>query len=365
LAYAAWLGLELLEKGVPGAAAVVDRYLAAAPEPASTAVRLGYARLLMDTQQVAAARQQLETVTRAQPDRAEAWLLLGLLQAQARQNAPAKAALERYLALTAEAPPADTNVRGRTQAYLQLAQLAEREQDYQEANTWLDRISNADEALAVQSRRAALLAKQGRLAQARQLLQQLPEKQASDARRKGLAEAQMLRDAGAHAEALDVHQQLAQRFPEDADLQYEWAMAADRAGRPADMETILRRLIAQKPDSAHAYNALGYALADRNERLTEARELIAKAVALAPDDAYIQDSLGWVEFRLGRHTEALRILQAAYQKRPDAEIAAHLGEVLYVTGDRERARQIWQEGLLLNADNPTLTDTLKRFKVQP
>lgn len=365
LAYAAWLGLELLEKGVAGAPTLIDRYLAAASERESIPVRLGYARWLMDTQQPAPAQRQLETVTRVQPDRADAWLLLGMLQAQARQNAAARVALERYLSLSAEAPPAETNARGRTQAYLQLAQLAERDKDYNAANNWLDRINNLDDAVAVQARRAGLLAKQGRIAQARQLIQQLPEKQAGDARRKGLAEAQMLREAGAHAEALLVHQQLAERFPDDADLQYEWAMAAERAGKPTEMETLLRRLISQKPDNAHAYNALGYALADRNERLAEARELITKAVALAPDDAYIQDSLGWVEFRLGRHTEALRILQAAYQKRPDAEIAAHLGEVLYVTGNRERAQQIWQEGLLLNADNPTLTETLKRFKVQP
>jgi tetratricopeptide (TPR) repeat protein len=364
LAYTAWLGLELLEKGVAGAQTLVERYLTAAGGQASAAVRLGYARLLMDTQQVAQARAQLEAVTATQPDQADAWLLLGLLHTQARQNAPARAALERYLALTAPeagAPPA----RGRTQAHLQLALLAERERDYAAANAWLDRVENADDMVAVQARRAGLLAKQGRLADARRLLQQLPERQPADVRRKGLAEAQLLRDAGAHTDALVVHQQLAARFPDDPDLQYEHAMAADRAGKPGEMEAVLRRLMAQTPNNANAYNALGYALADRNERLDEARALIAKAVSLAPDDAYIQDSLGWVEFRLGRHAEALRILQSAYLKRPDAEIAAHLGEVLHVTGERDKAKRIWQEGLLLNAENPTLLDTLKRFKVQP
>lgn len=362
LVYAAWLGVELLEKKIPGAAGVVDTYLAATGAQAQPAVRMSYARVLMDEQQIGPARQQLERVIADQPDQADAWLFLGLLQAQSRENAAARTSLKQYLTLTTDMAAA---VRGRTQAYLQLAQLAERDKDYAGANAWLDQIDNADEMVAVQARRAGLLAKQGRLAEARRVLQQLPERDPSDARRKGLAEAQMLRDAGAHQDALQVMQQLGDRFPDDADLQYELAMAAERAGRPADMEATLRRLIAQKPDNAQAYNALGYALADRNERLTEAKELIVKALALTPDDAYIQDSLGWVEYRLGRHAEALRILQAAYQKRPDAEIAAHLGEVLYVTGDRERARQIWQEGLLLNADNSTLLETLKRFRVRP
>lgn len=131
------------------------------------------------------------------------------------------------------------------------------------------------------------------------------------------------------------------------------------------MEQLLRRLITLRPDDHHAYNALGYSLADRGERLTEAKQLIEKAVALAPTDAYIQDSLGWVEFRLGHTATALSVLQAAYASRPDAEIAAHLGEVLWASGQREQALKIWREGLLLANDNETLQSTLKRLRVQP
>jgi len=131
------------------------------------------------------------------------------------------------------------------------------------------------------------------------------------------------------------------------------------------MEQLLRRLIALKPDHYHAYNALGYSLADRNVRLPEAKQLIEKALSLAPEDAYIQDSLGWVEFRLVNTARALVILQAAYRKRPDAEIAAHLGEVLWTMGQRDEALKIWREGLLLASDNDTLNATLKRFRVTP
>src|SRR5690606_23160949 len=106
-------------------------------------------------------------------------------------------------------------------------------------------------------------------------------------------------------------------------------------------------------------------LADRNQRLPEAKQLIEKAVSMAPNDAYIQDSLGWVEFRLGNTERAAGILREAYGKRPDPEIAAHLGEVLWAQGQQDEARRIWREGLALASDNETLTSTLKRFNVQP
>ena len=142
-------------------------------------------------------------------------------------------------------------------------------------------------------------------------------------------------------------------------------MLADKMGRTADMERLLRSLIASHPDYHHAYNALGYSLADRGVQLPEARALIQKALASAPDDPFINDSLAWVEFRLGNLPEAVRILEIAYKARPDAEIAAHLGEVLWSSGQKDRAISIWKEGLRRSADNTTLLETLKRLKVAP
>jgi tetratricopeptide (TPR) repeat protein len=142
-------------------------------------------------------------------------------------------------------------------------------------------------------------------------------------------------------------------------------MIAEKMGNMGEMERLLRQVIAQKPDYHHAYNALGYSFADRNVRLPEAKELIQKALTYAPDDPYISDSLGWVEFRMGNKAEALRILDTAYKARPDADIAAHLGEVLWSLGQRDRAQSIWKEGLLLNSDNDTLQETLKRLHVKP
>jgi len=145
---------------------------------------------------------------------------------------------------------------------------------------------------------------------------------------------------------------------------YDQAMMADKLKLFDDMERLLRQIMKIKPDFHHAYNALGYALAERNTRLDEARELVEKALEFAPGDPYITDSLGWVEFRAGNKSAAEKILQTAYKAKADAEIAAHLGEVLWSQGKREQAMKVWREGLLLNPDNDTLQETLKRLRVK-
>ena len=364
--YPALLALELMERGEPDAEPLVRQQLQAATPngPGDTAVALAYARILLDLQRNSEARAQLEALTKRQPEQAEPWLLLASLQTQDNVLPAATASLQKYMALARQS--SDERVaRGLTQAYLLMAQIAEKQNDLPAANAWLDRIENADDIMAAQVRRASLLARQGQMPQARALLRGQPERRPEDARLKLVAEAQLLRDFKAYQQAYDVYNEAAARFPDDTDLIYDQAMMADKAGKPADMERLLRQLIAEKPDYHHAYNALGYSLADRNQRLPEAKQLIEKAVALAPGDAYIQDSLGWVEFRMGNMERALSILQAAYLKRPDPEIAAHLGEVLWVQGQREQALKIWREGLLLATDNETLRDTLKRLQVKP
>ncbi|MFN3298234.1 tetratricopeptide repeat protein, partial [Caldimonas sp.] len=175
--------------------------------------------------------------------------------------------------------------------------------------------------------------------------------------------AHLLRDQRQWPRAYQVLGQASERFPDDVDLLYEQAMMAEKTDRLDAMERLLRRVIELKPDHYHAYNALGYTLADRNLRLDEARALIEKALSLAPDEPFIVDSLGWVKYRMGQREEALQHLQRAYQARPDTEIAAHLGEVLWVLGRREEARSIWREGQARDASNEVLRETLRRFKV--
>ena len=195
------------------------------------------------------------------------------------------------------------------------------------------------------------------------MIRALPAKEPADARIKISAEVQLLRDNKQYQQAYEVLREALAADPNDIDFQYDLAMIAEKMGRPDEMELVLRRLIETKPDYHHAYNALGYSLADRNVRLPEARELILKALTFAPGDPFISDSLAWVEYRSGNHPEALRILKKAYADKPDAEIAAHLGEVLWALGQKDEALAVWREGLAINADNETLLETIKRFRV--
>ena len=357
----ALLALELMDPKLPQAESLVRRYLEGKPLPE---LRMGYARALLDAQRYAEAAQQLVVVTGEKPDYPEAWLVLGTLQLQDNHDAAAEASLKRYLELAQDQRTGEERSRGLAQAYLSLSRIAEKRKDFALAGAWLDRIENPQDLVAAQNRRASIMARQGKLPEARKLLQSLPERSPEDARMKLNAEIQLLRDLKQYKEAYELLAQATAKPPFDADLVYDQAMVAEKMGNMVEMERLLRQVIAAKPEYHHAYNALGYSLADRNMRLAEAKELIQKALSFAPEDPFISDSLAWVEFRMGNKGEALRILNAAYKTRPDADIAAHLGEVLWSLGQRERAQAIWKEGLLLNGENETLQETLKRLRVK-
>jgi len=206
-----------------------------------------------------------------------------------------------------------------------------------------------------------VLAKQGRLPEARKYLQEAAEGSPSMRLQLLQAEAQLLRDAGDYRGTYELLGEALAKNPESPDLLYEHAMAAEKLDRLEEMERNLRKLIALRPDHAHAYNALGYSLADRNIRLQESYELIEKGLKLAPNDPFIMDSMGWVLYRMGRHAEALEQLERAYKIRPDAEIAAHLGEVLWVMGRQDEARRLWTDSLKEHPGNEVLQATVKRL----
>jgi predicted Zn-dependent protease len=358
----ALLALELMDAKLPEAEVPVRRYMAGKPLPE---LRMGYARALLDLQRYSEAAQQLKIVTAEKPDYPEAWLVQGTLQVQDNQDAAAEVSLKRYIELAQAQRSGEERNRGLAQAYLSLSRIAEKRKDFALAGAWLDKIEDAQDLVAAQHRRASILARQGKLDEARKLLQSLPERNPDDARIKLMAEVQLLRENNQYKPAYDLLAQATAKQPIDADLVYEQAMVAEKLGALDDMERLLRQVMAAKPDYHQAYNALGYSFADRNLRLPEAKSLIQKALTYAPDDPFISDSLGWVEFRMGNKAEALAILDQAYKNRPDADIAAHLGEVLWSLGQRERAQSVWKEGLLLNSEDETLLETLKRLRVKP
>jgi len=359
----------------PEAETLVTQYLAR-PQ-VEVAVRLSYVRALTQAQRYSEAAQHLDRLTQTEPTLAAPWLTLGALRLDLKQPKEAETALKRFVELVqkqpapgadasdadADAPADGPDDRGLTQAWLLLSQIAEQRGDLKAAEAWLAKIDNPQRALDVQSRRASLLARQGQLAQARELIRRLPERNDEEARAKVLAEVQLLREFKRWRDAVDLLASANKRFADDADLLYEQAMLEDKLDRHGEMERLLQRVIALKPDNAHAHNALGYSLADRSLRLAEAKSLIEKAMKLAPGDPFIVDSMGWVEFRMGNREEALRWLRQAYGARPDTEIAAHLGEVLWAAGKRDEARRVWQDARGRDAANEVLKETLARLKV--
>jgi len=355
---AARLALELLDDSVPEAEPIVIQALTKQPVPD---LRMAYARVLLGLQRYPDASRQLEAVTKEKPDLAEAWLVVATLQFQDNRLPAAEGSLQRFIDLASAASDAEVRQKSLTQAYLLYAQIAEKKKDFAAAEAWLARIDNAEEVFGAQMRRASLLARQGKLAQARALLRNLPGSSAENQRMKLAAEVQLLREQRLYKEAYQVQVEMVALAPDDAELVYDQAMLAEKMGNPDTMEQLLRQVIARQPQYHHAYNALGYSLADRGLRLAEAKQLILKALEFAPNDPFIMDSLGWVEFRLGNKADAKRLLETAYKARPDVEIAAHLGEVLWSLGDKEGATRVWKEGQRISPDNDTLKETLKRL----
>lgn len=360
-----YLALSLPAAQDSGAEAMVQKFLAHKP---ASEVRLSYARKLLGAQRYAESYAQLQRINTEKPGVADAWLIRGSLELQDRKMAAAEASIKTYLNLAGAASvqaEAGEVRAGRVQAYLMLAEIAEKNKQFDAANAYLERIDSPQDAARVLSRRAMILARQGKMDQARALIRTLPEQEPTDARNKVNLEVQLLREYKQFAPAYQLLTQAIERDPQDVELVYELATVAEKMGKLDEMEQLLRSVIAKKPDYHPAYNALGYSLADRKLRLPEARKLIQKALEFAPEDPFIIDSLGWVEFRSGNATEALRLLQGAFRSRPDAEIAAHLGEVLWTLGERAQATQIWEQGKSLNAENETLVETIQRLSSKP
>jgi predicted Zn-dependent protease len=207
------------------------------------------------------------------------------------------------------------------------------------------------------------MAKQGDVEGARAFLAGLRVDEPSSQAQVVVAQGQILREAGKPEAAYAVLAEGAKRYPSNPDLLYDFALMAEKTGRLDVMEKSLREVMAQAPDNHHAYNALGYSLAERNVRLPEALALIDKALKMAPGDPFIMDSMGWVQYRLGNLDQAEAHLQRAYALRNDVEIAVHLGEVLWQKGRKADAQKLWREARAKDPKNDTLKSTLARLQL--
>ena len=323
--------------------------------PRSRDVRLNYARVLVNQKQYEAARNEFGVLLKEFPDNTEVLFAVALLSMQLEDWAPAEGYLKRLLTL---------DVRDQNTVRYYLGQVAEEQKQYPEALNWYREVTSGAQYIPAQIRQAQVMSKEGDLDGARKFLHSVNASNNQQRVQLILAEAQLLREADRTKEAFALVGVALEKLPDNTDLLYDYAMLAEKLDRMDILESSLRKVIKIKPDYAHAYNALGYSLADRSMRLPEARELVQKALSLSPDDAFIIDSMGWVEYRLGQPEEALKYLRKAYAGRQDPEIAAHLGEVLWTVGQHAEAEKVWDDALAKAPHNETLIKTINRFKSQ-
>jgi len=321
--------------------------------PQAKEARHIYAKLLAGERRYAESLEQFKQLLAEFPRNPDLAMAAGMLSIQLNALEAAQGYLKQAL---------DNGVKDEGSVRIALGQVNEELKRYDEAARWYQSVEGGEEYLSAQVKYAQLLAKQNKLSEARLHLQQL-SLQNNQMRVQAIqAEATLLRDAKAFQEAYDVLSRGLEKLPNYPDLLYDRAMMAEKINRMDVMEQDLRKLIQIKPDNAHAYNALGYSLADRGDRLNEALQLIEKALSMVSGDPFVLDSMGWVQYRLGNHVKALEFLRRAYATRADPEIAAHIGEVLWKQGNRAEAQEVWQSSLKDNPQNESLLDVIKKFK---
>lgn len=322
--------------------------------PGARDARLAYARALIEGKRYEAARSEFAALLKEEPDRPDLLYSIGLLSLQMGEADNAENTLKALL---------DKDFSEMGSVHFYLGQIAESGGRTQEAIDHYEAITPGSQYHTQgQARAAVALARTGQLPQA---LDRLHAAQAANPREflnLLVMEAQLLADNGRPADGYQLLADALQKNPDNTALLYESALLAERLGKMDVVENNLRRVIKLKPDSAHAYNALGYSLADRNQRLDEASALIDKALAMAPGDAAILDSKGWLNYRRGDLPAAAELLQKALAIRYDVEIAAHLGEVQWQMGRQDEANKTWNDALKLAPDHEALNATIKRFR---
>ena len=313
-------------------------------------LRMAYARLLMEVRQFGKALDQFELLVDREPENIDVLYALGLLYLQSNRLDEAETLFTK---LSVQEHLTDTS-------NYYLGRIAEEKRLYDEAGAWYQGVYKGEHYFDAQVRLAMLLARKGQVDEARNHLQSIRSRSGQQALVIVQAEGDLLIQAERYEEAIAVYTE-ALDDGYNPDLLYARAMAAEKIGRLDLLEKDLRSILKSEPDHAQALNALGYTLADATDRHAEAYELIKKALELRPTDFYILDSMGWVLYRLGRLDEAIEYLRKALNIRQDPEIAAHLGEVLWVRGEREQAKEVWETALQQTPEDTRLLDVIERF----
>jgi tetratricopeptide (TPR) repeat protein len=348
---AAMFEVQLLQTREPGRALeLLQKFSDAHPD--NNDVRLYYARALLEQKRYAESRVQFQKLQSADPDKPELAFAIALLSLQLGD-------LDR-----AEKELKETLERGKKDAdtvHYYLGQLNEARKDDNTALVQYRQVQDGDYVYSARLREAYLLNKAGKLNDARAVLKNAPAADDQQQVTLVLIEAQMLRDAKQFDTSYQVLTDALKALPNQPQLLFEAAMAADKLGKAELFEQLLRKLLQLAPDHAQAYNALGYSFLERNVRIDEGMKLVEKAYQIEPDDAAITDSMGWGYYRLGKLDKSAEFLKRAFAANPDPEIAAHLGEVLWAQGNKEEAKKIWQAAIKANPENDVLRAAIKKF----
>ncbi|CAK0768654.1 Tetratricopeptide repeat protein [Gammaproteobacteria bacterium] len=323
--------------------------------PNDIPLRLAYAHILLDTKKFDQARAQYFILSQQKSNdseiNSEILFVLGALYLEAKQEYNAK---RQFLRLLKSGQKTEV-------ANFYLGQISEMQKRPTEALSWYQAVKEGDHALDAQIRAAAILVGKGNLAAARDCLHSVEPKDTAQVIRLILVENEFLRDVGHFEESLDLLSRAISEVPGNVDFLYARAVTADKLNRLSIMEEDLSAILKIDPNHVQALNMFGYVLADRVSRLQESLGYIQRALALRPNDFYILDSMGWLQYRMGKNAEAITYLKRALGTKADPEVAAHLGEVLWSTGDRRGARKVWLRALKTAPKAKILLDTMKRF----
>ena len=320
--------------------------------PKAQEIQLHLARALVGEKRYAEAKVYFDRLLKTYPDNPEVVFPVAILALQQNDLKLAETELKHLLTL---------NAPNKNLIYYYLGQIAENDKHDDEALAYYAKVGSGEQFIPAQVRSAQILVKQGKFAAARQQLATAPAGSEDERIQLIIAEGALLREGQQTEAAFALLDKALRQYPEQPDLLYETALLAEKLGNMDLLESRLRKLIKLRPDSAQAYNALGYSFADRNIRLTEARELIDHALKLAPDDPFILDSLGWVLYRQGDLSKSLAYFEQAYAKRDDPEIAAHISEVLWALGRKADAQSLLKTALEKYPGNDILVEAVKKF----
>lgn len=334
--------------------AVVSLKLAVLSKPDNKQLRLTYARLLVDIKEYEQARIEFEKLHLMAPNDPDLLYTLGLLSLESQRFDAAEKYLTKLLQLGKR--------KGEAQYYM--GRIHESRNQNQKAIDWYQKVHSGEYRFDAQIRSANLIAKMGNTDEAIELLKKMSDGSQSKASlvRIYLAKGEILKNVDRYQEAIKIYNQALLVVPGNIDLLYARGLTGERIGDIELLETDMLTILKTEPDNAHALNALGFTLADQTDRIEEAYQYLKKAIEIKPDDPAIIDSYGWVNYRMGNLEEATRLLRKAMSQFEDGEIAAHLGEVLWVTGKQSEAMLIWRRALEKSPEDPYVIETMKRFQ---